>query len=362
MRTFQEKIWKDGEYTYEAAYGFVPNIMAYLHDDDPAKAPESAVGEGEVPEVSEARLGETDSGAGKRVDARPCLLVAPGGGYCMTVPPEGEVVAKEFYGRGMNCFVLTYTTDITMSVPLRKQPMSDIARAVRYLRANAERFGIDPARIVICGFSAGAHVCASLGVHYMDIEDPDPALQAFSNRPDAMILSYPVITSGKFTHEYSIQALVGKDAPAADRAYFSCEDFVTSDTPPCFIWQTVEDDLVPVENSMMFAEKCRAAGVPYTYHAFPRGWHGLSVCNDAWRAGEHGESYTMDQVMRAVDAVRKGEGIRVSEQRRQELMEQFPENGNPPAPMVLPLEYPDVALWPQMAETWMAGVFTASKK
>lgn len=325
MEKFQETIWKETEYTYEAAYGFVPNIMAYLHEDASEK--------------------------------KPCLLIAPGGGYCMTVPPEGEVVAKEFFYHGMNCFVLTYTTDITMSVPLHKQPMSDLSRAVRYLRANADRFGIDPHRITICGFSAGAHCCASLGVHFADIEDPDPALQAISNRPDAMILSYPVITSGPYTHEGSMQALLGKDATAEERAYYSCENYVTKDTPPCFIWQTVEDDLVPVENSMMFAAKCREVGVPYTYHAFPRGWHGLSVYNNAWRNGDFGEPYTMDLVMRAVAAVKEGRGVRVSPERRQELEEQFADT-EADAPQILPMEYPDVAMWPQLAEVWMTSVFT----
>lgn len=336
MKQFQETIWKDGEYSYEAAYGFVPNIMVYLHDED-------------------------DSAEGEVASSRPCLLIAPGGGYCMTVPPEGEVVAKEFYDRGMNCIVLTYTTDITMSVPLQKQPMSDISRAVRYVRANASRFGIDAGKLAICGFSAGAHVCASLGVHFKDIVDPDAALQAISNRPDAMILSYPVITSGEYTHEYSMQALVGVDAPKAAREYFSCENYVTTDTPPCFIWQTVEDDLVPVENSMMFAAKCREVGVPYTYHAFPRGWHGLSVYNEAWRTGVFGEPYTMDQVMRAVAAVRAGKGVRVSEKRRQELIEQFPENAAEPAPTIWPLEYRDVAMWPELADVWMTGVFAEEK-
>ena len=87
MKTFCEKIWEPGEYNYQAAYGFEPNIHALIHEDG----------------------------------IRDCMLVVPGGGYCMCVPPEAEIVAKEFYDRGMNAFVLTYTTDITMSVPLKNQ-------------------------------------------------------------------------------------------------------------------------------------------------------------------------------------------------------------------------------------------------
>ncbi|MBO4688348.1 MAG: alpha/beta hydrolase [Clostridiales bacterium] len=318
MKTFRENIWNDGEYSYEAAYGFEPNIVTILHDDD---------------------------------EVRPFMLVVPGGGYCMVVPPEGEVVAKELYERGMNCAVLTYTTDITMSVPLMHQPMNDISRAVRYIRRFAARFCADPGKLVICGFSAGAHVCGSLGVHHAEIKDPDAEYDAISNRPDGMILSYPVITSGEFTHIYSMWALLGKDGPKEEYEYFSLEKHVTSDTPPTFLWQTVEDDLVPVENSMMFAEACRKAGVPYAYYAFPHGWHGLSVHNDAFRKGEFGEPYTMEQVFKAVDAVREGKGIRVSEQRRAELIEQF--SAEPPKMEGEAPKFDDVALWPDLAEAWM---------
>ncbi len=324
MKTFRENIWNEGEYSYEAAYGFVPNIVTYLHDED--EASESA-------------------------DARPFMLVVPGGGYCMVVPPEGEVVAKEFYARGMNCAVLTYTTDITMSVPLMHQPLNDISRAVRFIRKNSARFGADPAKVVICGFSAGAHLCASLGVHFEETKDPDEELQAISNRPDAMILSYPLITSGEFTHIYSMWALLGQDGPKEEYEYFSLEKHVTAATPPTFLWQPVEDDVVPVENSMMFAEACRKAGVPFAYYAFPHGWHGSSVYNDAFWKGEFGEPYTMEQVMNAVDAVREGKGVRVSEQRRAELIEQF--GSEMPKPDGEDPKFKEVALWPDLAEAWM---------
>ena len=103
MKEFRRNIWKDEEYDYPAAYGFIPNIHAYLHDDD---------------------------------EKRDCMIVLPGGGYCMVVPPEGIIPAMEFYNRGMNVFVLTYTTDITFSIPLKRQPLKDAARAVRFIFAD----------------------------------------------------------------------------------------------------------------------------------------------------------------------------------------------------------------------------------
>ncbi|MBO4475013.1 MAG: alpha/beta hydrolase [Clostridiales bacterium] len=353
MKSFRENIWNEGEYNYEAAYGFVPNIVLYIHDGDAAPDGADKPGSGcEDSSVSDAKC----------TSARPFMLVVPGGGYCMCVPPEGEVVAKEFYDRGMNCAVLTYTTDITMSVPLLHQPENDISRAVRYIRKNAARFGADSGKIVICGFSAGAHVCGTLGVHYKDIKDSDEKFDAVSNRPDAMILSYPVITSGEFTHIYSMWALIGEHGPKEEYEYFSLEKHVTSDTPPTFLWQTVTDDLVPVENSMMFAEACRKASVPYTYHAFPQGFHGLSVFNKAWKNGDFGEPYTMEQVDRAVAAVKEGRGVRVSEKRVAELRAQFPDPSDAPQdPPALPdLPYiPGVALWPELAGEWMKNLWEA---
>lgn len=326
---FRENIWKDGEYTYAAAYGFTPNIHAYLHKDS---------------------------------ELRPCMIVVPGGGYCMVVGSEGEIVARDFFEMGMNVFVLTYTTDITMSVPLKKQPMSDISRAIRYVRANSERFHIDAGKLAISGFSAGGHVCASIATHYQDIEDPDAKLNAISNRPDTVIVGYPVITSGEFTHIYSIQALLGYEPTKEELDYYSCEKQVHPEMPPCFIWQTVEDNLVPVENSMMFAESCRKAGVPYAYYAFPRGPHGLSVPFQKMGQIGLGEPYTMEQVNNAVQAVKEHKGINVSDKRRTELMMQF--FGNPegekkeeeapkrPPMMDIP-SFDDVAMWQSLAKVWL---------
>lgn len=340
--TFRRDLWEDGEYTYAAAYGFMPNIHAFLHDDD---------------------------------QIRPALLMIPGGGYCMVTPHEGECVSQEFFDRGMNVFILTYTTDITMSVPLRTQPMQDASRAIRLIRKNATEYRIDPNRLTIVGFSAGGHLCACVATHYEDIKDNNPQYCDISNRPDSVIVGYPVITAGEFTHIYSIWALVGSDAPQEARDYFSLEKHVTKDTPPCFMWQTVEDNLVPIENTMLFSEAYRKAGVPYTYYAFPHGWHGLSVLNNRFKTGDIGGEYCSEQLNNAIAAVKNRTAVNVSEQRRTELMIQFfgnpegktkeelaAENGGvapeepkkgsfPPPP-----DYKDIELWPCLAEAWLKSI------
>ncbi|WP_081779938.1 endo-1,4-beta-xylanase [Butyrivibrio proteoclasticus] len=323
IRRFRENIWEEGEYNYAAAYGFTPNIFAYLHEGD---------------------------------EKRDCMLVAPGGGYCMCVPHEGEMVADEFYNRGMNVFVLSYTTDITMSVPLKRQPLEDISRAVRYIRKNADRFGISFDKLIITGFSAGAHLCGSLAVHFDDVEDSNPEYNSVSNRPDGVILSYPVITSGESAHGGSFETLLGKEPTAEELDYFSLEKHVKDNTPPCFIWQTEEDDLVPVENSYLFATALRKKKIPFAHYVFPRGFHGLSVANEAYFQGWSGGDYTMEQTMRAAFAVKEGKGVNVSEQRRQELIEQF-FGGNEQQGNGIDLTLKeDVGLWPELATAWMKNM------
>ena len=325
MKTFVEKIWEAGEYNYAAAYGFEPNIHGYLHDED--------------------------------TTARDGIIIVPGGGYCMCVPAEAEIVAKAFYERGMNAFVLTYTTDITMSVPLRKQPLNDVARAVRFVRSRSAEYSLTN-KLIINGGSAGAHVCGSLVVHFDDVPDTNPKYKDVSARPDGAILNYPVITTGEYTHIYSVWALVGQNASQEDLDYFSLEKNVKPDTPPCFIWQTATDDLVPVENSYLFAKALKEKGVPFAHYVFPAGFHGLSVATEDFFSGNFGEPYTMEQVDRAVKAVKEGKGVNVSDERRKELEIQFSDDApKPPTPPETPAQmaekFRDVAMWPDLAMVWI---------
>ena len=320
IKRFRENIWQEDEYKYAAAYGFIPNIMAFLHDDD---------------------------------EKRDCMLVVPGGGYCMCTPHEGELPAMEFYNRGMNVFVLTYTTDITMSVPLKKQPLHDISRAVRFIRKNAEKYNIDGKKFIICGFSAGGHVCGSLAVHHEDVADKNPEYNKFSNKPDGVILSYPVLTTGEFSHADSIKALLG-DKPSPDElVYFSLANQVTESTPPCFLWQTQTDDLVPVENTYLFAMALRRKKVPFAHYVFPTGFHGLSMANDEYFKGWTGGEFTMEQTMRAAFSVKEGKGVNVSDKRRDELIEQFFSGNEFEGFGIDESLKEDVGLWGDLAFAWM---------
>ena len=105
--------------------------------------------------------------------------------------------------------------------------------------------------------------------------------QTASAKPNAVILSYPVITSGDCAHRGSFTALLGADASEEELEYISLEKQVTEDMPPCFLWQTATDELVPVQNSFLFAQALQEKKIPYAFHVFSKGKHGLSLADEA---------------------------------------------------------------------------------
>ena len=94
-------LWNEAEYHYSAACGFIPNMRLYFHEDE---------------------------------KVRPCIVIAPGGGYTVVSPSEGEIVAKKFYEMGYQTAVVTYTTNLLQMIPLKAQPMQDLMRAIRYFK------------------------------------------------------------------------------------------------------------------------------------------------------------------------------------------------------------------------------------
>jgi len=325
------RIWEEDEYNYPMAFGFVPHLMTYLHGD------------------------------GSK--GRPGIIVVPGGGYCVVSPTEGEIVAKKFYDMGFQAFVLTYTTNLLMSVPLGKQPMKDLSRAIRYIRRHAEEYYLNPGQLAVCGFSAGGHLCGSICVHYVDVIDENAGYSDYSNRPDAAILAYPVITSGEYAHQDSFKALLGMKYDEAVRKtictasekeldYMSLEKHVTRNTPPCFLWQTATDELVPVENSALFAEACKKHNVPYAYHVFSEGQHGLSLADEKWASGEYGEPYTMEQSFAVIEAVKNG-SLPMPEDAKRELMAQFDFVKKQDIEIKANKE---VEIWPKLAEYWLQEI------
>lgn len=213
---------------------------------------------------------------------RPLVLICPGGGYERLSNREAEAVAVKMNSLGFHAAVLWYSL-APMDFPAA---MLDAAEAVRYVRVHAGEWNVDEKKVILCGFSAGGHLAASLGVFWNK-----PLVKEFlpyqpeEIRPDGLLLCYPVITAGKFAHAGSIKNALGEGRFTPEDV--SLENHVTADVPPVFMWHTNEDGCVPAENSLMFAEALRRAGVPLEYHLFRSGGHGLSLATKetAWPNG-----------------------------------------------------------------------------
>ncbi len=204
------------------------------------------------------------------------MVVLPGGSYSGLAVHEGKGYAEWLASQGIAAYVLKYRLG---SNGYRHPVMiNDAARALRMVRAFAKRDGLDPARVGIIGSSAGGHLASTLLTHFdggkSDSTDP---FERESSRPDLGVLCYPVISLGEFAHAGSRKNLLG-DNPAPELLQNLSNQFqVTKDTPPTFIWHTVADKTVPVENSLMFAAALRQAGVPFSLHIYETGAHGLGL-------------------------------------------------------------------------------------
>jgi acetyl esterase/lipase len=214
------------------------------------------------------------------------MVICPGGGYGMLAPHEGNDYALWLNQHGVTCFVLKYRLG---SNGYRHPAMlNDVARAMRWVRAHADDYKIDPHRIGIMGSSAGGHLASTLLTHF-DAGDTNAtdAIERQSSRPDIGILCYAVISMGEFTHHGSKENLLGKDPSPELVKLLSNELQVTTNTPPCFIWTTYEDNVVPMENTMLFAEALRKNQVPFDLHIYQKGGHGMGLADKAPFAHPH---------------------------------------------------------------------------
>ena len=227
-----------------------------------------------------------------KVDPRPAVIVCPGGGYMNLAPREAEPIVRHFFGKGMNCYLRMYSMGDKAK---DYAPLIEASLAVKMVRERAEADNTDPKKIYILGFSAGGHLAASTGTlwNLPEVRDAvgvtDGSAPEGINRPDGMILCYPVITAGKYTHLGSAQRVSGKEELSEeDIRKFSMELNVDPTTPPTFIWHTFSDKTVPVMNTLMFANALAEAKVPFECHIFPEGVHGLALCNEDTCEGKAG--------------------------------------------------------------------------
>ena len=206
------------------------------------------------------------------IHGRPFVLVIPGGGYTWRSAREAEPIAMRFLAAGCNAAVLWYT----VAPATFPSALEEAAQAVALIRSHEEW---NVGKVFACGFSAGGHLTASLGVLWNDpMLAMATGLDPQSYRPDGVILSYPVITSGEKRHDGSFRNLLGElyeDETAREQV--SLEKQVTEDAAPAFIWHTYTDQVVPVENSLLLASAYTEKKRPMELHIFPAGHHGLAT-------------------------------------------------------------------------------------
>lgn len=228
---------------------------------------------------------------------RPAVLICPGGAYLTCADGEGEPVAMAFNAMGYHAFVLRYSTYMQgqPGIPMSggehqikehcifPNPMLDIRRAMQEIIDHTEEWKVNAEQIVLCGFSAGAHNCGMYSVYWKKYQMP---------RPMAAILGYPV-------GDYRLQKW--KDMQKSDLEMFHISNLaiagmkemdeemldklsiiknVSKDTPPMFLWNTSEDEMVPAKQALKIAVALSEAHIPFEIHTFENGPHGLSTANE----------------------------------------------------------------------------------
>jgi len=207
-------------------------------------------------------------------------LITPGGGYeRVVIDKEGYELARWLAERGVTAFVLFYRLPSEGWASGPDTPLADAQRAMRLIRHKATSFGIDRKRVFAVGYSAGGHVCASLLTRFAArVYSPVDAADKLSARPDAAAPIYPVISmSLPIAHGGSRAKLIGAGAPPdRERAYDPSRN-VPVDAPPTFLLHAEDDDVVPVENTLIMREALLSARITVETHLFPDGGHGFGM-------------------------------------------------------------------------------------
>lgn len=217
----------------------------------------------------------------------PVMVICPGGGYNFCSQRESDPVAFEYLAAGYNVFILRYSVGDKAKDLV---PLKELSSTIMKIRENAQLWNCDSDKIAVCGFSAGGHLTASIATLWNN----PTLLETFDNKnglnkPNAVILSYAVVSGDpEIYHGGSIKRACGIAFEKAldlispeekeRQLFFSLDRQVTSDCPPAFVWHTVEDDVVPVENSLRFIMSLQKNNISYEAHIFPTGRHGISVC------------------------------------------------------------------------------------
>jgi len=208
------------------------------------------------------------------------VLCMPGGSYeFLAFDNEGAEQARWLNARGVTVFVLMYRLPAEGWARHEDVPLQDAQRAMRVIRRDASKYGIDPKRVAALGFSAGGHLCGSLATRHAEpVYAPVDEADRLSARPDIAGLIYPVVLlAGPQAHAGSRDNLLGKDAPEALRRSHSVEQRVDADTPPLFLIHAEDDGTVPIANSIALYQAMLDHKRPAEMHLFDQGGHGFGA-------------------------------------------------------------------------------------
>ena len=189
------------------------------------------------------------------------IVVFPGGGYhILAIDLEGTEVCDWLTSSGIACIILKYRVPDSGPYPKSSAALQDAQRAIGFVRSHATEWRIDPHRIGVLGFSAGAHLAAALSTHFdKRLYDSIDTADNLSCRPDFAVIVYP-----------------GYLAIAEENMAPNSEIHPTDQTPPSFIVQA-EDDPVHVENATVYFLELKNAKVPAELHIYAEGGHGWGL-------------------------------------------------------------------------------------
>lgn len=260
-------LWPDG-----APGGTAVQLTEHVETRmDPQNVPYDSAVDVTRPTLSVFRAAHPDGSA---------VLVVPGGGYSLVVVDhEGWESARWFSQHGPTVYVMTYRMPHQGWSAGPDTPLQDAQRAIRVIRARAEQDGIDPARVMVMGFSAGGHLAGSLAMRFDEqVYAPIDAADGLSARPDAAALIYPVVTMREpYVHMGSRKNLIGESPTPAMIARYSLETAPPAGTPPMLLIHAGDDPAVPVQNSIGLYEALQKARIPVALHLFEQGGHGFGM-------------------------------------------------------------------------------------
>ena len=222
-----------------------------------------------------------------------CLVIFPGSGYSASPSrpiQEGMDIAEYFCRFGITVFIVEYRVKPDY-YPL---PILDGRRAMRFVRYNSEKFGIDKRKIALMGFSAGGHLASTMSgylkpLEYEGMDDIDK--ESFT--PDYQILCYPVINmdlESGYAHAGSANSLLNEKYEEL-KDELSMDKIKLDNIPPTFIFHNFDDGAVNVSNSFRYAENIKKSGASVEMHIFPDGGHGVGICKLSQKDHNHDRAW-----------------------------------------------------------------------